>query len=373
LLPVPSIVSGHSFDVVANNPGVVDSGLAPTDLQVRTVTINVRDSSGQIATGTVKVAQNFLLGYGVSFSPVSCPAPAAAAGGGGGGATPQACAGGQTAVIVRAVFNGNLQGNREFKFEAVKGPFGWVFPDGAVGNSITVMTDHTGTATAIMQVNAGVPTQVAVLRVTDVASGVTQDTAFVITGAISAGALTIIPNKFTFTGALSTQCGTGSGDFLVLDGTAPYSAISSSPNVTVSPSSTSANPGRFTINASNPNVCLTDATIIVTDAIGGRGTVTVSTALGSFTPPPAPTFTVAPTAVTLSCATSGSVSAVGGSGIYTATSTHPRVTALVSGNTITITRLATDPAPPYPTTATISVSDGSAVQTVTVTVPATCP
>src|SRR4029079_16788310 len=134
-------------------------------------------------------------------------------------------------------------------------------------------------------------------------------------------------------------CGTGTAQFLVFDGVAPYSAISSSPHITVTPSSTGANPAVFTVTANNPNVCVTGATIVVTDAAGGRTTVTVATAEGSTQPTPPPALTVSPTAITRVSATSGSVSIVGGTGGYFATSTHPRVTAVVSGNTLTITRL----------------------------------
>jgi hypothetical protein len=80
---------------------------------------------------------------------------------------------------------------------------------------------------------------------------------------------------------------------------------------------------------------------------------------------------VSPTTFTLACGTSGAVTVVGGTGSYTVNSSHPRVTASVSGNTITVTRLSADGAPAgtFPSTATISVTDGSSVASTVATVP----
>jgi len=90
--------------------------------------------------------------------------------------------------------------------------------------------------------------------------------------------------------------------------------------------------------------------------------------------PTNPPLAVSPSSLTLSCGATGAVTVVGGSGSYSVNSTHPRVTASVSGNTVSITRLAgPDPAGgPFPTTATISITDGATVTSVTATVPAAC-
>jgi len=66
---------------------------------------------------------------------------------------------------------------------------------------------------------------------------------------------------------------------------------------------------------------------------------------------------------------------VGGNPPYSVNSTDGRVTAVASGNTLTITR-AGPGGPPNtaPTaTATVSVTDGTSVVSVTVTHPPTCP
>ena len=367
ILPVPAIVDANSVTVVPNNPGVIDTGLQPGELPVRTIQLNMRDSTGILVSTTVRVAQNFLTGYGVTISPTTCPAASA------GGFSPasQACAGGESAILMRATFNGSLAGERQFRMDVLRGNFSLRHPvTGQASQSITVTSDHTGTVTAIMEVPANVPTQLGVLRVYDVATGVYADAVITIAGRSQSQNITAVPNDITLTGPLSTTCGTGTGTFTVFDGVAPYTATTSDPNLTVTPVSNT-NPGQFTFNAFNPNWCMDNATIIITDARGGRGTVTVSTETGSVDPPAPAAFTVAPTAITLGCNQSGSVTAVGGTGSYFTNSTSPTtVVATPFGNAISITRLNSGTGP---TSVVISVSDGQTIQEVTATVPATCP
>jgi hypothetical protein len=366
VLSVPSQITSHSLEVVAANPAVVDVGLQPGDLPVRTVIITVRAGDGQTTSATMKVGQNFLTGYGVTFNPITCPIALS------GSASVQVCAGGETAIQFQAAFNGNLFGNRLFKLDVVRGPFKFVFPQGGTDVSVTVQSDHSGEVHAIIQATAGVPTQLAVLRVTDVGSGASTDFVFTITGTANGGKLTVIPSSITFTGNLTTDCGTGSSSFFVFDGSPPFLALSSDPGITVTPQSSS-NPGVFTVTSnSNTPPCRT-GTVVVTDSQGARATVDVKSLPGANTPPTPPDFAVAPTDITLVCAGSGSVTAVGGSGSYSATSSSSLVTAVVSGSTVTITRAG--PAGPGSGTlaSKVAVTDGSTIQTVDVTSPATCP
>jgi len=369
VLPVPSSVDSFSFDVVPNQPGVIDSGLPANALPVRTVTLTVRDSTGGSATSTIKVAQNFLTGYNLAFVTSTCAAPA-------GATTVTPCAGGDTAVQLAAVFNGNLHGNETFRLEVVRGQFAFYTPNsstGVISNSYTTTSDHEGKITAIIRVPTGVPPQIAIVRVVHVASGASTEHLFTIAGGNTTLVLTAIPATITFTGADSTSCGTGQSDFFVFDGVPPYSAVSANSGIGVSPTSSSTQPGRFTVTIANGSVCADAAPVIVTDALGNRVVVTVSSVHGSTTPPPAPTLAVAPNAITLACGTSGSVAVVGGTGVYNVTSSHPRVTATVSGQTVTITRAAGDGAAVFPTTGTISITDGASIVTVVATVPANCP
>jgi hypothetical protein len=367
LLAVPQSVNGP-FTVVANNPGVVDVGLDPNEVPRRSVNINVRDSLGTITSSfTYNVLQNFLTGYGIGFRPGNCPTGALV------------CAGSDTSVEFNATFNGNLAGNREFRLDVIRGPFFWVHPtSGISGNSVTVRSDHGGRVAAILRVNPGVPTQVGILRITDVATGVYVDHSFTITGVAQNTVLVALPNSFSFTGPNTATCGTGVGDFVVFDGLPPYSAASSNPNVTVTPISPDTNPGRFRIAATNPNVCISNATVVVTDSLGGRTVVTVSTAPGTTAPaaPPPPPLTAAPNSITLGCGQTGSVTVIGGivGATRAASSVDPHVTATINGNVLTITRAG--PAgvgSAAQNNSQVQVTDGSSITTVSVTNPASCP
>jgi hypothetical protein len=369
LVPVPQFLKGNTLTVVPANPGIVDTGLQPNELPVRSVTITARDATGLIGVSNIKVGQNFLTAYGLSLTPTNCPQ--------GNSPTPvTACAGGTTAFQLQATFNGNLHGNELFRMEVVRGNFALRHPvTGAVSQTVTLNSDHSGTVLGLIEVPPGVPTQVAVVRVYHVATGVYADQAFVISGVPLPGpeSLTALPNAFTFTGATSAECGTGFGDFYVYGGVPPFNAISTNPSVFVTPTQSSANPGRFTVAASNPTICVAGATVIVTDSVGQRTTVSVTTERGSQDPPDPLPITIQPSSITLICNSTGSVGVVGGTGALSATTTHPRVAASISGNVLSVARLPGDAGVVYPTAATVTVTDGSQLATLSVTVPATCP
>jgi hypothetical protein len=370
LMPVPNRLSGTTFTVVPGNPGVIDVGLPPNSLPVRTVNVTVTDTNGAAATAIIRVAQNFLTGYGVSYTS-NCPIVGTAT------TAPTACAGGETAVRIEPTFNGVQFGNRTLRLEIMRGPFSWVFPDGTIaGNTITVTTDHEGKTNAIFRVNTNVPTQLALFRVIDVETGVSTEELFQITGTPLAAQLAIVPNQFTFTGPDNTQCGTGSARFLVFDGLPPYTATSSFGNVTVSPASTDAQPGLFTFSVSDPSTCLTDATIVVTDSRLARGTLTITTALGTNDPPPLP-LRVVPTTMALACGQGMSAIIAGGVSGATISATNPdsaHLTVTVSGNLITVTRLGTllGLVDPTPLSGNVVVTDGNGTATIRVTYPTDC-
>src|SRR5687768_13506258 len=156
LLPFPGRISGNSFTVVPNNPGVIDADLQEGELPVRTVNMFVRDATGDQRVRPISVAQNFLTGYGIIITPPSTCIDT----------SQQACAGGDSAFFLQATFAGNLFGNQAFRIEVLRGNFSLRNPaTGQVSNSITLNSDHTGTVTGIITVPPGVPTQLAVLRV----------------------------------------------------------------------------------------------------------------------------------------------------------------------------------------------------------------
>jgi hypothetical protein len=384
LMPVPSSVSGSSFTVLPANPGVVDAGLPPDALPVRTVNVTARDSNGNSITSTIKVGINFFTGYGISFSNSSCPASSS------GSTAGLVCAGQDSVMLLSAVFNGNLYGGREYRIDVLQGNFILVNPaTGASGQSVQFTTDHVGNVTAIVRVAGGINSQLGVIKVTDVATQTSTIETFSISGntVTSNGALTAIPSTFTFTGPDNQTCGSGQGSFFVFDGMPPYTAFATNPGITVNFIDPNHTPGRFgvVVGPTGGGTCPTGS-IVVTDANNNRATISVTSAKGTAAPPVVPTpLSVQPNSITLGCAQSGSVSVIGGSGstsggtgggsapTYSVSSADPNVTATVTGNTVTITRAGPAGAGTGTSTSSVVVTDGSQVQQIAVTAPTTCP
>ena len=393
VLQVPASITGNSFSVIPANTGTIDANLPVGSLPVRTVTLTARDSLGA-STNTgdaLQVAQNFMTGYDAFFNS-NCPSTA-------GATPPPACSGGETVISIRADIAGNIYGNREYRFEVVRGPFTFVNigPNGQVlasgtlgagGNTWTTRTDHQGIASAIIRINNNVSTQIGVFRVVDIATGASSQFLLNISGTPLSGALTAIPEEFTLGGRNSITCGTGSGDFLVFDGTPPYTATSAMPgnllveaidrpNTNVS----ATQPGQFRFTATNPNLCLDPGTIVVRDANNRQVTVEVTTQVGDADPPPPP-IQATPGSVTLACGASGSVILTGGGTALTASSPDARISVTGTGRVLTITRVGADPAgtPVSPTPGTanpisysVNVTDGTQIISVGVTAPSNCP
>ena len=361
LLAVPVNLNSRQIDLVPNNPSVIDAGLPPNSLPVRTVNITARSAEGFQAVSEIKVGQNFLTGYFFSFSSSTCS-----------GGTP--CAGGESVLKFDATTNGNILPNRQFKIERIRGSFQFVVPVNNQTNledSVVVTSDEAGVFTTIIRVPASIDDKIGVIKVTDLASGAYRLDTFVIGAGPAGGTITVLPPQINLTGPNGTTCGNGQVQVMAFDGVAPYTATCFNPQIFVNNPVSGSNPGVFTVTVGASSTCLSGEQCLVQDARGARATFTVTTVKG--TSPPTVAIAVVPNAITLACNTSGSVTATGGSGAFFVNSSHPRITASVSGNTVTITRLPGDAGVVYPTSGTVSVSDGSSSVPVTVTVPATCP
>jgi hypothetical protein len=370
IIPINGLIGGDQFTFVAANPGVVDPGLNPNEVPRRTVNLSVRDSGVNASTLTKRyfVLQNFLTGYGVGYKS-NCDTSGSAS-------AAQACQGLESVMQVSPVTNGILAGGKQMRVERISGDFDWVVEGtNILQSSLNFTTDHLGIGYARLKVRAGAVTQIASFRLIDVASTVNVIELFTISGTAPPGALTLIPNALTFTGALTTECGTGSADILIFDGKPPFQIQNTDPNLTVSPTIVPTLGGKFTVSAFNQQLCLSGASVVVIDSEGRRATLTVTTAAGSGTPPVAPAIVVSPAAVTLTCAANvATVSVVGGvAGGNSAVSSSPRVTAVISGNSMQITRLLGDPGGPYPVAVTVTVTDGATSAAVAVTSPPSCP
>jgi len=361
IFPVPLSTGSRNIDIVPQQPGVIDAGLQADELQVRTVNLTVRDAFGAQAVAVIKVAQNFLTGYGMFVGTTTCSAG-------------QVCAGGETTLFFDSTFNGQLYSNHQFRIERVRGPFQFIDPLNSNNqvDAVTVTSDHEGKFTTVIRVATGIPSQVGLIKVTDIQTGAYTYRALPIVGTPATGTLAIVPSAINLTGPNGSTCGYGSVDVLVFDGQAPYTAACPNPQIVVSNPTSTSQPGRFTFIVGANQTCLSAEQCVITDNTGARVIVPVTTVKGT-DPTPVP-LAVAPTALTLTCGATGAVTVVGGSGSYSVNSTHPRVTATVSGNTVSITRLpGPDPVGgPFPTSATISITDGATVTSVVATVPAAC-
>ena len=361
LMPLPLLVNGFTLDVVPNQPGVIDAGLQPGELQVRTVNITARSAEGHTAIAAIKVAQNFLTGYGMVVLGTTCSAGSV-------------CAGGETSLAFDSTFNGILYQGHQFRIEKVRGPFQFVDPLNTNNqvDAVTVTADHEGKFVTVIRVAAGTPAQVALLKVTDIPTGAYTFRSFVIS-IPPAATITVIPDTISLTGPNPSTCGFGSSDILVFDGQVPYTLLCPDSRVSVATGTSSSQPGKLTVNvgAQIAGNCLSGVQCVVTDGSGARAIVTINTVVGA-APPAPPPITVSPSSITLTCGGSGAVTVVGGTGAYSANSSHQRVTATVSGNTVTITRLTGDTAA-FPATGTVSITDGATIQSVALTVPPFCP
>lgn len=370
IIPLNFTTDENSFTFVAANPGVVDSGLSPEEVPRRAVIIEVRDSIGATSLNTYSVLQNFFTGYGQSYSSL-CPTS-------GTGGAPQACSGSDTVIGLFPISNGALYGNRAYRFERVNGDFSFVVePEGVVPqlvNTLNVNTDHTGRLFVRIRVANNAPTQFARYRVTDIATGATTELVFTILQSDPLDTITILPsNTITFTGRLGSQCGSGSADVFVTGGTPPYTATPTA-GLAVSPSTVLASGDRLTIltAASLTPPCPTGTAVLVTDSRGATALITVTIAPGTGT---APTLAAAPLAVpSLACGASSTSTVVGGTGPLSVNSSHPRISAVISGNSLTMTRLTGDGVVAYPTSGTVVITDGATLLSIAITAtPANCP
>ena len=373
IFPVPNSTDENTLVVIPNNPGVIDNSITPGQLPLRTVSLQITDATNGFQQSQFTVAQNFLTGYGVSYTS-NCAAVGTST------TIPTACGGGTTVAKIEPTFNGALIGFKTLRLDVIKGDFKWYNQDGTIsgtdGHTITVTTDHEGKTNAFMHVDVGVQTQIAIYLITDVATGVSTEQIFTITGNPIASTLTILPATFSFTGATTADCGTGSAQFLVFDGIPPYKAISSFPQVTVQPATSTDQPGLFTLNVNDPNFCLTGATIIVTDSRLARGTVTIDTKVGTGAPPPTPLRVVPASFAGILCGQTVTALVTGGAGGAAVISAIQSSSNLVPGTLVAGNQVSVQANPvtgaATPQTATVTVTDGTSTATFTVKMPNVC-
>jgi hypothetical protein len=357
--------------------------LAPANVDAdTTVTITIVDSTNASVTATITVKPAPLLNT-LTVSPT----PATP----GTGCGTAVCAG-QTAsatVTVKNAAGAGVQG-RAVRFEVVQGNYQFItsgpgLPE-TLANSITVTTDQAGVAVVRLRADVNAPTQVALIRATELTSGNVLNATFVIAQFTDgAGTLTAIPTTWTVTGPDSSNCAANTPvTYYIFGGTPPYRIQSTLPGfANIVPSVVQTNGGGFTAILTG-TVCAPSpgAQITITDATGR--TIAVSLINGFGTGNPQTNFrsiSFVPGNVTtpLGCGQSIIEQVVGGEIVladgtitqptFVVSTLGPNVTATISGRTITITRTATGSAT---SPAIIYVSNGVTTATLSVAVAQTC-
>jgi hypothetical protein len=345
-VPISGTFIGSSFTVIPN-PVAADT---PVTLTVRdtgtatpvTVALNVRPRT---ITNTVTITP-------AAGQPTECGTAV--------------CSGSDAEVRTTLVQTGLPVAGREIRFEVISGDFRIITSPAGLPETTaltgTALTDASGTARIRIRALTDAPSQNALLQITDVGSGAFQRTAFMIVQATGASAgFFVSPNTVTFTGANTDLCGSGEADVFIFGGAPGYTISNPNPGtIGVSREFVAASGGSFRV--STFGTC-TDFPITVRDAQGRSTTVRVQSIRGTTS---APSLAVAPTQVTLSdCTSAASVTVVGGSGNYTATSGSGSViVSRADNNTFSIRRNSTSPA--VTGSVPVGISDGRATVTVTV-------
>jgi hypothetical protein len=274
-----------SITVVPAQPGVVDPVTDPNIVPSRSLTLQVRDATGTTITGAYKVLVNYALGYGTSITNLSPGLAEQSC-----GSATNVCAGQDAVVRLSPTYAGISRAGRQIKLDIIQGDYDFMVTDTNLTKTVTLTSDADGEATVKIRARAGAPTQIAILRITDVQSGATRDEVFTIASAVlGEGIITAIPTQIGFSGATKAGCATNlSADIYLYGGKAPYTIRNTSPDVVVvSGSPVLTNGGRFTITSTG-RVCTNDEGIqlVVVDATGRQITVRFVNKVGENDAPP---------------------------------------------------------------------------------------
>ncbi len=373
VIPINTQISGNTFSVFPNQPGVVDPQTDANSVPSRTVIITARDAAGAQITGTYNVLQNFLTGYGLSITTTGvCTATTGAT-----VAAAQACAGEDSLITLTPVSNGLRYANKQISFTANYGPYAFILNStGITGPTYTTNADSAGNVTARIRVTANAPTQYAQFRLTDIATGSYRDITFVVLNSNGSNVpLSILPKELTLGGATTDKCGTGLVNVFIFGGKPPYTADTSFPNsISVTPPIVTRSGDAFTVSVFNPNFCLKPGNVIFRDALGAFVSMDVTTEPGTVAP--AVPLTVAPSALCVPDGGTGVVSITGGNTNKVINSSNPSLAVAVpttgSGSfSPAINSLGAGGA--LGTLVTFTINDGANSATVNVTRKTTCP
>ncbi len=344
VLPVTQVVAGAAITLTASN---VDAD--------RPVTLTVRDAAGQNASIAVTVKATPLIG-----AMTITPANASACGALGLPIGTVAMCSGETATASLTIKGANalpIQ-NRQVRFDALQGPYSFALDQAATvfAKTITVLTDQNGQALVTIRSDAGVATQVSLVRGTDLVSGNRVDASFTILQSTSGtAAFSVSPIKSSITGYYVNTCGSGSTSYVIYGGTAPYTVFANSLSiVTLEVGGTTRGQsvivprsgGSFeAISLGGACAGTSTALFTITDASGRVITATFDSIAGTVplpTPATPETLIITPPNARIVCAPNSVVvfTIAGGTGPYSLVTDRPNGTS-VSGGNVTLTANST--------------------------------
>ena len=359
-LPVPQNVSGNTLALLANNVA-----------ETQEANVTIRDAVGQTVTSTVSVRPAVLLPASITIVPNSAPCP--------GG---DVCSGQSSVVSLRVTGpTGAGLAGRSVRFDVVQGQFALqtTNPASPAASTQTVVSDANGEARVVITVPANTPTQIGLLRATELATGSQTTFQFVIAQVTAGeGVLSVAPaGDTTITGPAQNVCSSGVRvSYYVFGGTPPYRVVVNFPQfVTVVGSPVPVNGGGFDIITNGS--CFENLSFAITDATGrtiSAGLPTVTNEPGDQAPPTPTPPVVNPlailpgtTSVTGCTGRTFQYQVTGGVIPYSATvvlnpQTTPITTPIVTqgfNGVITISFPSSGPVIPPNTTATVTVTDAA--------------
>lgn len=368
-LPVPQNVNGNTLALLANN---VESA--------QNANVTIRDAAGQTALSEITVRPALLLPASITIVPNSAPCP--------GG---DVCSG-QTGVATLRVTGPTGAGlpGRSVRFDVVQGQFSLqtTNPASPLAQSQTIVSDANGEARVVISVPPNTPTQIGLIRATELSTGSQTTFQFVIAQVTAGeGVLSVAPSgNTTITGPALNVCSSGVRvSYYIFGGTPPYRVVVNFPDAaTIVGTPVTVNGGGFDIITNG--TCFTNLTFAITDATGrtlttGMPTITNSPGAQAPTPPaPTPALVITPAtqAVTGNCDTSRTYqfAVTGGQSPYSVVIAQPQGWTVTgtpiqsSGSTFTVSGPGPT-APPGFRSQTITVVDSSNPQK-TVTASITC-
>jgi hypothetical protein len=242
--------------------------------------------------------------------------------------------------------------NRQIRYDVVQGAYNFVLDQSGtvLAKTATIVTDQNGQAIVTLKSDAPVPTQVALIRATDLVSGNRVDGSFTIVQSVGGSpTFNISPKEATFTGFYDNQCGSGSLRFVLYGGTPPYNVVANNASIAyptlseqlaIATSVVVAKSGDFFYGVANGGSCSgkREGLFTITDSAGQVITAKLTTDKGSVpfpVAPPATTLVVTPVQLTLTglgtCANADLQFVVtGGTPSYRASSSNPNKAQVVT-------------------------------------------